>query len=666
MNAFMGKILVVDLTKKETRAVPVPEEVYRNFLSGKGLGAWYCYNNIPAGADPLGPDNVLGFASGALTGTGALMCGRWTAVGKSPLTGGWGDSNCGGNLSPAIKQCGYDAIFFRGASDSPVYLYCDNKGAEIRDASEYWGLDAVEAEKKLIEKTWARKKPRVACIGKAGEKLSLIAGICNDLGRIAARSGLGAVMGSKRLKAIVLAGSKPIGVADRETIKAQSKKLGARLKKMNMPGFVPAGITPAAGHILAKSGIMLGIDGTLLALFFRKWSTAFLTGMEITWGDGPIKNWSGSLKDFKRKRYKNLNAGQLSGLELKKYHCYSCCMGCGAVIDASRATDGEFGETHKPEYETLQAFGALCLNDNLNSLIRINELLNRAGMDSISAGNTVAMAIECFEAGIIGPDDADGLELRWGNADAIVKLVRMMIDREGIGDILADGTRRAAERIGKGAEKYAINVGGAEMGMHDGRGDPLLGLLYASEPAPGKHTIGMGITYASAGLHKFVDWAPKEKLHFRAKEYGPNREIALKGVAMSSYSMLTDGLGGCMYAEMFGANRWNPATYMNAAAGWSLTNEDYMEIGKRIQTVRQLFNAKQGYPISSAKIHSRASGAPALKEGPLKGKTLSNESNMPMYWELYGWDPETGIPTESTLKALGLDKLLADGGKYAR
>ena len=254
-------------------------------------------------------------------------------------------------------------------------------------------------------------------------------------------------------------------------------------------------------------------------------------------------------------------------MEYRKYHCYSCGMGCGAVLDIKKMTGGEFPETHKPEYETLQAFGGLCLNNNLESTIYINELMNRAGMDTISAGNTVAMAIECFENGIITKEDTGGLELTWRNADSVIKFSKMMINREGIGDVFADGTRVAAQKLGKGAEKYAVNVGGSEPGMHDSRGDPLLGLLFAAEPAPGKHTIGMGLAYAAGSLDDFVDWAPHEKLHKRTGEYGANEEIALKAVAISQYSMLTDGVGGCLYGEMFGEHHWKPAKYMNAAAG---------------------------------------------------------------------------------------------------
>jgi len=221
-KGYMGKILTVDLTVGDIKEEIIPDDVYEKYLSGMGLAAYILYNRIPSGADPLGPDNILGFVSGLLTGTGSLFAGRWMVVGKSPLTGGWGDANCGGNFSPAIKRCGYDGIFFKGISDKPVYLYIEKGKAQLRDASHVWGRDTVEAEKMLLEETAGNS--RVALIGPSGEKLSLISGISNDGGRMAARSGLGAVMGSKNLKALVLKGARRIPVHNREGIKKLSQK----------------------------------------------------------------------------------------------------------------------------------------------------------------------------------------------------------------------------------------------------------------------------------------------------------------------------------------------------------------------------------------------------------------------------------------------------------
>jgi len=241
MKGYTGKILMVNLTSGAINEQIIPDEVYENLLSGVGLGAYVLYQNIPAHADPLGPDNMLGFVSGLLTGTGSLMTGRWMVVCKSPLTGGWGDANCGGTLAPAIKQCGYDGIFFTGISEKPVYLLVDQQGPRLQDASHVWGLDAVAVEDILEQEHRVRKKPAIALIGTAAEKLSLISGVCNDRGRIAARSGGGAVMGSKRLKAIVLAGSKPIKCHDSQAVKAISREYAAKVRSQNMPSKLFAG-----------------------------------------------------------------------------------------------------------------------------------------------------------------------------------------------------------------------------------------------------------------------------------------------------------------------------------------------------------------------------------------------------------------------------------------
>ena len=228
MKGYTGKALFVNLSTGDIHSESIPDEVYEKFLSGVGLGVYTLYQHIPAGADPLGPDNMLGFVSGLLTGTPSVVTGRWMVVCKSPITGGWGDSNCGGTFSPAIKQCGYDGIFINGVSEKPVYLYVDHKIAELRSAEHVWGLDAFEAEQVLQKENWKAKKPAVAVIGTAGEKVSLISGVVNDGGRIAARSGGGAVMGSKKLKAVVLAGIKPISCADPAAMKVISKELSIK------------------------------------------------------------------------------------------------------------------------------------------------------------------------------------------------------------------------------------------------------------------------------------------------------------------------------------------------------------------------------------------------------------------------------------------------------
>lgn len=656
MRSCMGKVLRVDLTEGTSTVEQISDEVYEAVLSGKGLGAWYLYKNIPAGADPLGPDNILGFCSGALTGTGAFMTGRFTVVCKSPLTGGWGDANCGGVFSPAIKQCGYDAIFISGVSEKPVYLYCDNKGAEIRDASEYWGLDAVEAENRLIAENSGGKKPRIAVIGTAGENLSLISGICNEGGRIAGRSGVGAVMGSKKLKAVVLAGSKAMPCADPDAVKALSKQLGSKINKMWIPKGLGGGIG-LMGIGMGSSPYVLPLDGSMTAYLFREWGTPSNTPLAVTSGDGPLKNWGAGPAEVKGLRLAlDYNPEKINRIEEAKYHCYSCPLGCGGRLDISGVKYSEYYETHKPEYETLQAFGPLCVNRDMDSVLYMNELLNRAGMDSISAGNTVAWAIECYENGILTKEQTDGLELKWGSFEAEIELIRKMIAREGFGNDLADGVKRASEKYG--GKEYAMHVGGQEPGMHDTRNDPQLGIHMVAEPAPGKHTIGMGVQYNAMSLCDICSWAPPASLHPKAEDLEATETLALISKANACYSMLFDGIGGCYYAEMMGVHMYKAIEYINAAAGWDYDGDHYMEIGERIQTIRQMFNVKHGYEPADVKLPKRMQGRPPLKTGPLKGITLKNDEQVAMHWKAFGWDEKTGHPLPETIEKLGINRLL--------
>jgi aldehyde:ferredoxin oxidoreductase len=340
MKGYMGKILLVDLTTREISEQKIEDEVYEKLLSGVGLGAYVLYNNIPKGADPLGPENMLGFVSGLLTGTGSVMTGRWMAVCKSPITGGWGDANCGGTLSPAIKQCGYDGIFFKGISEKPVYLYVDNSGAELRDAAHIWGKDAVETEETLEKESLGKKKPAIAAIGHAAEKLSLISGIVNDKGRIAARSGVGAVMGSKRLKAVMLAGTKAIKGENPEALKALSKEYSAKVRNGNLPGIVKGSILPTLSKLMSKGKTYSAGDGMMSAPMMKRWGTIFTNTFGLPNGDAPVKNWGGSILDFNKSYYKNVNPDKIIKREEKKYYCYSCVIGCGGVCSIRDITKG--------------------------------------------------------------------------------------------------------------------------------------------------------------------------------------------------------------------------------------------------------------------------------------------------------------------------------------
>ena len=650
MNGYTGKILCVDLTTERCIEEHVPEHIYYNYLSGIGLAARLLYDRIPAGADPLGPDNILAFVSGLLTGTGSLFTGRWMAAAKSPLTGTWGDANCGGNFSPAIKQCGYDAILFSGISKKPVYLHIGNKGAQVLPADDLWGKDAITAEEILISRARGKKRPAVACIGTAGEKLSLISGICNEGGRIAARSGLGAVMGSKRLKAVVLEGSRLIGCADRAEVKRLSKRCSRKSRGLPLPG---GWFMVLFGKITSKLKAVPPLPGKVLASMFRKWGTSSLNQFSVELGDSPIKNWKGSSVDFPGKISKNISPDRFMARVNKKYHCYACPMGCGGICTVK--IKGQEEETHKPEYESTMSFSGLLLNGDLDTIFYLNQLLNRAGMDTISAGGTVAFAMECFENGIITKEDTGGIDLSWGNTGGIVALVEKMAAREGIGDILADGARKAAERIGKGSGAFAITAGGQELAMHDPRNDPGYGLHASVEPTPGRHSIGAQQYYELSALWRKIKKLPKPKPLITIKsKFIADREKAVHAVANSCFSQFYNGAGLCLFGALTGVHRVPVFEWMNAASGWDRTPEDYMEVGRRVQTLKQLFNIKHGIEPIALKTHPRSAGDPPMTAGPNKGCSFDLEKMMRDYWEEIGWDRESGKPTMETIEALGL------------
>lgn len=653
MKGYTGKILCVDLTKGQSWEEDIPDDIYYDYLAGTGLAVRLLYERIPPGADPLGPDNILTFASGLLSGTGSLFTGRWMAAAKSPLTGTWGDANCGGNFSAAIKQCGYDAILVSGISKKPVYLKVSGNKTEIMPADDLWGTDAIETEKKLIAGSTGRKKPVAACIGTAGEKLSLISGICNHGGRIAARSGLGAVMGSKKLKAVVLAGTRPVYPADN----AETKRLSKYCKKRTWLIPMPKGkYLVLLGKIMAKLCVLPPMPGILIYALYRKWGTPGLNRFSVEWGDSPIKNWAGTAEDYPSKVSKNIDPDRFTDRELEKYHCYACPLGCGGKC----SVNGTSKESHKPEYESVMAFGGLVLNSDLDSIFYINDLLNRAGMDTISAGGTVAFAMECFNRGIITLEDTGGIDLTWGNAEGIIALIEKMIRREGIGDLLADGVEAAAQKIGRGSKDFAITAGKQELAMHDPRSDPGFGLHAAVDPAPGRHTNGAQQYYELYALWKKNKKLPRPGLLIRVKsKFAADKKKAVTAVANSCYTHFYNGAGLCLFGALIGAHRVPVFEWMNAATGWDRSPAEYMEVGRRIQTLKQLFNIKQGIEPVSLKANPRSIGRPPQSEGPNKGRSFDLEKMMQDYWQEIGWNREDGTPTAETLRELGLTAVVA-------
>jgi len=611
----MGKILLVDLNSQQLSVETPSDEEYLTYLGGYGLGAYYLYKHQKPGADPLGPDNLLGFFTGVLTGTAAITGNRYMVVGKSPKTGTWGDANSGGDFAPAMKAAGFDGVVFKGISEKPVYLLLRNGQAELFPADDWWGCDAEALDEQV--KHLYGDKARAACIGPCGERLNLLAGVINDRGRAAGRSGLGAVMGSKRLKAIVAVGDMEVTMNDPEGMKEAIARHRAFLKEQ---GFQQV---------------------------LNKYGTAGITAGACASGDTPIKNWGGVPDDFTTAS--KISDDAVMAIQKKKYGCWRCPIACGGETIVE---EGPYAShTHKPEYETLGAFGTLCLNDNLESINMCNEICNRAGLDTIGVGCTVAFAIECYENGIITSEDTGGIELTWGNAEAIVEITRRIAEGTGFGKLLADGARVAADRIGKGAEQYAIHIQGEEVPMHDPRLNPGLATSYKMDATPGRHTQMSAWTvegeFASPGL-------VTEKID--KYNYSGKGEIHAR---VSNHFHTTTSAGMCMMA-------WCNLTpealtdSLRYTTGHEYSLDDILQMGARIAALRMAFNLREGVRNVDIKMPGRVVGSPPLESGPNAGVEIDLDTQVKDYLNAMGWDPETGVPTKETLLGLGLDFVAAD------
>ena len=606
-DALNGKILNVRLSQGTAEAEEIPEETYRKYLGGYGLGSRLLFDRIPQGADPLGPDNILGFFPGLLTGT-PLFGIRYQAVAKSPKNGGWGDANCGGDFGPFLKHAGWDGVLLYGQAEKPVYLLIQDDQVEIKDASDLWGMLAIDVELALKERHG--KKASVACIGPSGEKLSYMAGICNERGRLAARSGLGAVMGSKRVKAIVCLASRNILAGDSKDVRMMVR---SSLDEFSKP----------------------------LATFFRKYGTTGITAGSAMSGDSPVKNWGGAgITDFQQ-------AGALAGDNFnakmdKNYACWHCPLACGA--ESHESTNPKYPyphHTHRAEYEAAAGFGTMTLTADIDFLQYCNHLCNQYGLDVISAGATIAFAMECYENGLITKEDTGGIELKWGNADAVIEFLHLVGKREGIGDLFADGIRPAAEKLGPAAEPFAMEIGGEELPMHDPKLQPEYFTTYKLDPTPGRHTQYEGA--ARAG------WAVPAGERDRAVHTG--RGAHHKGA--SEYMHVVNSAGMCQFIMMAAPNDRIPE-WINLTTGWDTTPEEVIEAGERIANLRMAFSVREGDIVTKRRIPGRMIGQPALEAGPHQGVTLDTEALEKDFLQACDWDAETAKPSRAKLEALGL------------
>jgi len=617
---YLGKMLFVNLTERKIHEEDLSEDLGKGFIGGYGIGARILFERMKAGVDPLGPDNIFGLGTGPLTLTGTVSTCRFTAMGKSPLTGYWGDANSGGNFAIAQKASGYDMIFFEGKADRPVYLLVANGKAELKDAGHLWGKDTYETEQTIREENTGRDF-KVVSIGVAGENRVRLAAVINDGGRAAARSGMGAVMGSKNLKAVACFGYQRPGIFDVDKVKSLVTDITNDMQNH------PTGMYMVLSHS--------GTPGAMVP--------------HLTTHDVPIRNWAGNnVEDFPKDKWDKVGWDAMEKYVVEKYACEDCKIACGGYlnVDHEKYT---VSRSHKPEYESLAAFGPNCLNDNMESLIYANELCNLYGMDTIGTGSTVAFAFECYEKGLITKKDTDGLELTWGNSDAVIELVHKIAKREGIGDVLAEGGKAAAARLGKGAEKLAIHVGGEMLPMHDPRNAPGWGATYCSDPGAGKHTRG-GTQFAEVGMaphhvmellgipSKLEKYNPKDKGKYHAK--------------IAGWQHLINTSGACLFAAD-GLN-FRLIEVLSAITGWDLNVETMVQTGQRIATMLHAFNLREGFKPADFTIPQRVCGNPPLTAGSLKDITIDFEELKRQYYEAMGYEFGTGKIRPDTIERLGL------------
>jgi len=593
LKGYMGKILFVDLSNGDIVEEMPDEQLFRDFLGGYGVGAKVLFSRQKPGVDPLSSDNILGFVTGLLTGTPTPLGCRYVVVAKSPLTGTWGDANSGGDFGPYIKFSGYDAIFFTGVSKKPVYLSLHEGKAELRDASSIWGKDTYQTEDMI--KAELGKETRVACIGQSGEAQSLISCIINNKGRAAARSGLGAVMGSKKLKAIAAYGTLQVPIADVDEVNRLRKKYLATLGN-------------------SKFADRLKTNGTFSGL-----------ADAARGGEAPIKNWGGiGIIDFPEAEA--VDADVVLALRERGYACWHCPIGCGGHMKEGKEYTYMSG-THKPEYETAAAFGHMCLNANVESIIMANDICNRYGLDTISTGAAIAFAIECYENGLISDKDTDGIELKWGNHQAIVTMTQKIADRDGFGTVLADGVKLAAERIGKGSDKYAIHIGGQELPYHDPKNSSRFAVSYKIDATPARHT--------QAGADSGSGKDQKER---------------------NTFCQAYNSAGMCMWGNViFGADAISE--FMSAVTGYPYSVSALLEAGERISNMRQAFNIREGLNPTEREVPDRVLGIPPQQKGPVAGVTVDLNPRVKDYLKAMDWDQETAKPTKKKLQELGLEEV---------
>jgi aldehyde:ferredoxin oxidoreductase len=624
-KCYTENVLHLDLTKCEQSVEHPSEDFYRKYGGGSAMGLYYLLRDLPAGVDPLGSDNILTLFTGPLTGLPIPGQSRITANALSPLGNAIGDSQAGGFFPAALKHSGFDGLVIRGKSEKPVYLYIHNGEAELLDASDLWEKETAEVDHLLGEKYG---KVEVMQIGPAGEKMVRIAAIMNMHTRANGRTGMGAVMGSKNLKAIVVQGNIRLYAANAAEITRQNRE-GTK----NIP------------NLPDMKGLQL--NGTSDCIPFQQ-----------AYGTLPSFNYNEGTFD----QFMDISGEHMTDtILINRDTCYACTVRCKRVVETEyhqKKVDPEYGG---PEYETIATLGSYCGIGNLDAIALGNQLCNQYGIDTISCGATIAFAMECFKKGIISLEDTEGLELCFGNADAMLETIRRIGKRQGIGDILAEGSARAARRFGRGADELLITVKGTEVPAHMPQAKKTLGLIYAVNPFGADHQSHEHDPFYENGVNEFyLTRLAHLGLTNPQPMYGWSDEKLRYAYLTELFYSALDTYSLCQFVfgpswELYGPAEM--AQILSAATGWNINVTDILEMGERRLNMLRAFNAREGFTREDDTLPKKFF-KPLMGKGPTAGvawKKEDLERAKDQYYLMAGWDMATGNPGPEKLRKLGLE-----------
>jgi len=633
-HGYHGKILHVDLTTGKFRVEEPKEAFYRKYLGGSALALYYLLKNMPPGVDPLGPDNLLVLALSVVTGAGISGQSRITAAAKSPLTGAIGDSQGGGFFPAELKFSGFDAIVIKGKSPKPVFLWINEGKYELRDATHLWGSITGEVETS-IRKELGDDKIQVLQIGPAGENGVRFAGIISNSNRANGRTGMGAVMGSKNLKAVAVRGKNRPSIADKSRLNKLAKWGAANLSDSDIAGLAKYGTNETTGANQAS--------GTLPAY---NYNSGVFDGWEAI--DGPTM-------------YDTILRGAAEGKQdrVGRDTCFACTVRCKRVVEIKEGpylVDPRYGG---PEYETTSTFGSYCAIDDLAAISKANELCNKYGMDTISCGATIAWAFEAFNENKLTLDDTDGLDLSWGNAESMVKLTEKIAKREGFGDLLAEGSERAAKKIGRGTESYLITFKGQEAPAHMPRVKRSLAVIYAANPFGADHQSHEHDPVIEDDFEYYTERLAVMGFTEGVEPHSLGDEKMRFTVASQRLYAAMDSLTICQFVFGSSWQLYGPddiVELVQAVTGWEdFTYAEIEKVGERRINMMRTFNAREGFDRKDDIVPEKL--FKPLKGGASDGWKLDRDevaAAMDKYYELSGWDTDSGLPTREKLEELDL------------